>query len=170
MDAGRVRPNRTSARLRQGRNDLTTIAGVTWFGRPVPYMFDFLADPRNEPRYNPLVLAVRKTTPGAIGPGTRFVQRIKSVGGTADVAIEVVTYRRPYHLGFAIRSPGMRVRGNLVLDGQDGGCRVAWTWDFHPQGVWRLLGPLTGLAGRRLEKRVWEQMKRYVDATPVSGM
>jgi hypothetical protein len=27
----------------------------------------------------------------------------------------------------------------------------------------RLLGPLAGLAGRRLEQRVWSVMKRYLD-------
>jgi hypothetical protein len=30
-------------------------------------------------------------------------------------------------------------------------------------GPWRLLRPLFSLAGRRLEQRVWEQTKAYVD-------
>ena len=59
---------------------MTKIAGVTRFDRPVEEVFDFLADPRNEPRYNPLILDAWKTTPGAIGPGTRCVQRATSFG------------------------------------------------------------------------------------------
>jgi len=145
---------------------MTKIAGVTRFTRPVEEVFDFLSDPRNEPRYNPLILGARKTTAGAIGRGTRFVQQAKSFGRVGDVDIELVEYRRPEHLGFAIRSAGMNVRGDLAFDPEASGCRVAWTWDFRPRGALRLLGPLMGFAGRRLERRVWEQMKRYVDAGP----
>jgi hypothetical protein len=54
---------------------MTRIEGRTSFARPPAEVFDFLADPRNEPAYNPLILSARKLTPGPIGPGTRFVQR-----------------------------------------------------------------------------------------------
>jgi hypothetical protein len=30
-----------------------------------------------------------------------------------------------------------------------------WSWDFRPRGGLRLLGPLYGWAGRRLERKVW---------------
>ena len=86
---------------------MTTIAGVTLFDRPVDQVFDFLADSSNEPPYNPLILPAWMTTPGPIGPGTRFVQRARSFGRVGQVDIELVEYRRPEHLGWAIRSPGM---------------------------------------------------------------
>ncbi|MBD0292631.1 MAG: hypothetical protein ICV70_03525 [Jiangellaceae bacterium] len=35
--------------------------------------------------------------------------------------------------------------------------------EFQPRGPLRLVGPLVGLAGRRLEQRIWADMKRYVD-------
>jgi hypothetical protein len=42
--------------------------------------------------------------------------------------------------------------------------------DLHvhePRGLIRLLGLLAGLAGRRrLDQRVWSDMKRYLDSTP----
>jgi hypothetical protein len=48
---------------------MTKIAEVARFDRPEEEVFDFLADPRNEPRCNPLILQEWKTTPGATGPG-----------------------------------------------------------------------------------------------------
>jgi Polyketide cyclase / dehydrase and lipid transport len=142
---------------------MTRITGRTVFDRPVEDLFDFLADPRNEPRYNPVVIAAEKTTPGPIGVGTRFVQRARSFGRVGDVEIEVVSYARPDHLGFAIKSAGMDVRGEQTFSRQPPGCLVTWAWDLRPRGPWRLPGPLFGLAGRRLEPRVWREMKAYVD-------
>ena len=52
------------------------------FDRPVEEVFDFLADPRDEPLYNPLIVRAEKTT-GPVRVGARFVQRAKTVGGRA---------------------------------------------------------------------------------------
>ena len=78
---------------------MTKIVGRTVFSRPVEDLFDFLADPRNEPLYNPLILSAEKITAGPIGVGTRFVQRAKSLGRVGSVNVEVVSYIRPDHLG-----------------------------------------------------------------------
>ena len=143
---------------------MTKIVGRTFFSRPVEDLFDFLADPRNEPLYNPVVLSAEKITAGPIGVGTRFVQRAKSFGRVGSVYIEVVSCARPDHLGFAIQSAGMNVLGEQTFSPEPpAGCQVTWVWDLRARGPWRLLGPLFGLAGRRLEQRVWEQMKAYVD-------
>jgi Polyketide cyclase / dehydrase and lipid transport len=149
---------------------MTKIVGRTFFNRPVEDLFDFLADPRNESLYNPVVLSAEKTTSGPIGVGTRFVQRARSFGQVGNVDIEVISYSRPDHLGFAIRSAGMNVLGELTFSPQSAGCVVAWTWDLRPRGPWTLLGPLFGLAGSRLEHRVWREMKVYVDTIGTHAM
>src|SRR5436309_10265021 len=40
--------------------------------RPVEEVFDFLADGRNEPQYNPHMLRAEQTSTGPVGPGTLF--------------------------------------------------------------------------------------------------
>lgn len=147
---------------------MTRIEGRTSFARSPEQMFDFLADPRNEPAYNPRIRSARKLTPGAIGPGTRYVQHAKSFGRVGDVTIVLVDYQRPRRLSWDIQSAGMSVRGDVRFDPRAAGCRVSWAWDLHPKGAWRLLGPLMGLAGRRMERRVWQRMQRYVDAMPAT--
>jgi hypothetical protein len=49
---------------------MTRIEGRTSFARRPEDVFAFLADPRHEPAYNPIVLSAEKVTPGPIGPGT----------------------------------------------------------------------------------------------------
>ena len=51
---------------------MARIAGEMVINRPVDEVFDFVADERNEPRYNPTHRRVEKLSPGPIGRGTRF--------------------------------------------------------------------------------------------------
>jgi uncharacterized protein YndB with AHSA1/START domain len=140
------------------------IRGTIYFERPMEVVFDFLADPRNAPKYNPLILAARKTTSGPMGLGTRYVQRVKSFGRVGDVDIEIVEYQRLEHLAFDICSAGMQLRGDPLLAAEGSGTRVVWNWRLSPRGGLRILAPLIGVAGRRLERRVWIQLKHYLDA------
>ena len=147
---------------------MTRIEGDTWFARSPEEMFAFLADPRNEPAYNPRILSARKVTTGPIAPGTRFVQRAKAFGRVGDVTIDLLDCQRPHHLTWAIHSRGMDVRGNEAITSNRQQTRVHWVWEFQPRGILRILGPLLGLAGRRLEQRVWADMKHHVDTAPTA--
>jgi glyoxylase-like metal-dependent hydrolase (beta-lactamase superfamily II) len=143
---------------------MTTIRGLTVFRRPVEEVFDFIADPRNEPSYNSVVVEADKTTPGPIGTGTRYVQRLKSLGGTRPAEIELSAYDRPRQLGWHVASTGMDVTGDEHFRSlPDGRTEVSWRWEFSPRGWLRALGPLVGAAGARLEHRVWRHMQAHLD-------
>ena len=51
---------------------MAQIQGKLVIHRPVHEVFDFVADERNEPRYNPRICRAEKLLPGSIGCGTRF--------------------------------------------------------------------------------------------------
>ena len=147
---------------------MTRIDGLTFLARTPDEVFDFLVDPRHEPAYNPLVLSARKETPGPIGPGTRFAQRVRSFGGSGEVSILLVDCERPHHLTWAISSTGMDVHGTEEITQEGGGTTVQWSWDFRPRGGLRVLGPLVGWAGGRLERRVWADMKEHLEVTTMT--
>jgi hypothetical protein len=142
---------------------VTRIEGRTLFARTPEEMFDFLADPRHEPAYNPLVVAARKETPGPIRPGSLFVQRVRSFGRVGEASIVLVDCQRPHYLTWTIASTGMDVRGHEEITEDRDRTLVHWSWDFRPRGPLRLLGPLVGWAGRRLERKVWADMKNHLE-------
>lgn len=142
---------------------MTRIEGRTRFTRTREEVFEFLADPRNEPLYNPLIVSAHQVTPGPIGPGTRFLQQARSFGRRRDITIDLLEYLPPRHLRWHISSSGMDVDGSEDLTTSHGGTEVHWVWDFTARGPLRLLGPLLGLSGRRLERRVWSDMQRFLD-------
>jgi deazaflavin-dependent oxidoreductase (nitroreductase family) len=147
---------------------VTRIEGHTSYARPPEEVFDLRVDPRHEPEYNSRVLSARKETPGPIGPGTRFAQRVKSFGRTGEVSILLVDCERPHHLVWAIGSTGMDVDGAEEIRQEGEQTTVQWAWDFRPRGVLRVLGPLVGWAGRRLERRVWADMKEHLEVTTMA--
>ena len=54
------------------------IEGEIVIERPPEAVFDFVADERNEPRYNPRMLRVEQISAGPIGLGTRFRAEVAS--------------------------------------------------------------------------------------------
>ena len=78
---------------------MVAITGSTLIRRPVEEVFDFVADERNEPTYNPRMVRAEKTTPGSVGTGTRWVATMRTRGRPLHMATEVTAYDRPCRLG-----------------------------------------------------------------------
>ena len=76
------------------------IEGEIVIHRPVEEVFDFVADERNEPRYNPRMRRAEQTSSGPIGRGTRFRCEM---GRNVEMAWEITAYERPRRLGGAGR-------------------------------------------------------------------
>jgi hypothetical protein len=38
---------------------------------------------------------------------------------------------------------------------------VSWDWQVRPKGWMRILGPLFGPLGGRMERRIWTSLKRH---------
>jgi hypothetical protein len=140
------------------------IEGEVVIDRPAEEVFDFVADARNEPRYNPRMLRAEKLTPGPIGLGTRFRDEVKSMGRPAEIAIEIVGYERPRRLTDSIHLSTMDIRGGLTFDPVPAGTRMRWSWELLPRAVFRLLAPLVARVGRRQEQRIWAGLKRVMEA------
>lgn len=140
------------------------IAGEITINRPVDKVFDFVADARNEPRYNPKMLSAEKTTDGPIGVGTRFRDQTTSMGRPVEILIEIKSYDRPRRLTSSIRLPSMDIQGILTFDPAPGGTRMRWSWDVAPHGVLKLMTPVVAQMGRRQEKAIWSCLKQYLEA------
>jgi hypothetical protein len=68
---------------------MANVSGEILIERPVEEVFDFVADQRNEPIYNPRMLQSEKITDGPIGVGTRFRATARSGRRGVEMLIEV---------------------------------------------------------------------------------
>jgi Polyketide cyclase / dehydrase and lipid transport len=147
---------------------MAKIAGEIVISRPAEAVFDFVADQRNEPRYNPRMIRADKVSDGPVGTGTVFRSAAKSTGRPAEMRIELTCYDRPGRLTSRTTTRQADIDGTLTFDPVPGGTRMRWSWIVRPRGAARVLTPVITWIGRRQEQAIWTRMKRYLE-TPNHG-
>jgi hypothetical protein len=147
---------------------MARITGDIVIDRSAEEVFDFVADERNEPSYNPQMLLVEKVSSGPIGSGTQFQALLKSGRRTMPMSLEFTGFERPVRLGSHSSFSGATIDGQLELEPRGEATLLRWTWEVTPQGALRLLGPLLAWIGRRQEQRIWSELKRCLEADVTS--
>ena len=146
------------------------VRGEIVIQRPIEEVFDFVADERNEPKYNPQMTVAEKVTEGPVGVGTRFHCLMTGRGGPADMAIEFTGFDRPRRIVETTHvSNVMVIDGELHFEPVADGTKMTWLWDLHPRGMYKLLGPMIRRTGERQEAAVWTGLKHVLEspASPV---
>lgn len=143
---------------------MTRIDGEITINRPVDEVFDFVADERNEPRFNPRMRRVELVSPGPVGRGSRFRAEMATMGRATPMTIEFTGYDRPRRLASRTRLSTMDIDGELTFDPLPVGTRMRWSWTLRPHGLLRLAGPLVARTGRRQELQIWTGLKRVLES------
>jgi hypothetical protein len=145
------------------------IEGELLINRSVEEVFDFVADERNEPYYNPRLHDVEQVTPGAIGLGTQFRAKTTVRGRTVPMVIEFTAYDRPRRFGSVTHMATMDIEGGLSFETVPEGTRMRWSWELEPRGIVKLMTPLVAWMGQRSEKAIWSSLKHLLETpTPQS--
>jgi carbon monoxide dehydrogenase subunit G len=142
---------------------MAKIEGEIPIDRPAEEVFDFVADSRNEPQYNPAMAEVELLTPLPIGRGTRFRARMGRAG--TQMLVELTEFDRPHRLGSRTTSSMMDTSGALTFAADGDGTVMSWDWQVHLKGWMRMLGPLSGPLGGRMERRIWTGLKHQLETT-----
>ncbi|HLI14644.1 MAG TPA: alpha/beta fold hydrolase [Acidimicrobiales bacterium] len=126
-------------------------------------VFDFVADVRNEPRFNPRMTSCSLETDEPIGEGSRFRATLRLLGRRVPLMVELTAYRRPHRLASRSFAPGMRADGELRFERDGRRTRLSWSWEVRPSGSLRLLDPLVARLGDRQERRTWGSLKSLLE-------
>jgi hypothetical protein len=146
---------------------MARIEGEIMINRPVEEVFDFVADVRNEPRYNPRMVRAEMLTPEPVGLGSRFRAEMRTRPRPVVMSVEFTGYDWPRRLASTSRLSTMEVRGGLTFDPVPGGTRMRWSWDVAPRGLLKLMSPLVVPVGARQERAIWTGLKRLLEAKEV---
>jgi Polyketide cyclase / dehydrase and lipid transport len=139
------------------------ISGEILINQSVELVFDYVADQRNEPVYNPRMLHSEKITDGPIGLGSRFRATAQSGRRAIEMLIEVTDYQRPSRFGSRTTMSSADVDGGLTFEPVNGATRMSWSWDVRPRGSLRFLAPLVARLGRRQERVIWTALKDHLE-------
>jgi len=146
-----------------------TINGTILIRRPLEEVFDFVADERNEPAYNPQIGSVEKVTPGPIGVGTQWHAVAASRRRATPFELEVTEYTRPHRLASLTRMRGMDISGGLTFAPEGSATRMNWYWELRPKGMAKLAGPLIAAMGRKREQQTWSRLKTHLESPSPAG-
>lgn len=106
--------------------------------RPAEEVFDFLADVRNEERWNPNALRI-EASEGPVTVGDTF-EGVYRRGGR--MRFELVEAIRPNRLVFRGGGRQMRLVATLELESAGSATRVRMRGEMEPRGPLKLLAPL----------------------------
>jgi uncharacterized protein YndB with AHSA1/START domain len=105
--------------------------------RTVEDVFDYVADPRNEPRWLPGAKSVTMTSDGELRRGSTFVGEYARAG---RVDLEIVEFVRPSRVTFRARSKIVRFDDAVELaPTEGGGTRLEARMLAEPLGRMRLI-------------------------------
>jgi carbon monoxide dehydrogenase subunit G len=159
-----VTPGRAVPRVAPGyREGVTHITGHVRIAAPAEQVFDTVADTRNEPSFNPVIAGVELLTALPIGLGTQFRTHMGRPG--TQMLVELTKFDRPHRLGSRTTSSMMDTSGALTFAADGEGTVMGWDWQVHPKGWMRMLGPLSGPLGGRMERRMWTRLKHQLETT-----
>jgi uncharacterized protein YndB with AHSA1/START domain len=134
--------------------------GRTAIRRSIEDVFDYLADPRNEPRWLPGAKSVTMTSEGEVGPGSRFVGEYARAG---RVELELVEFERPLRVTFRVDSKIVRFDDAVELEPAEGQTRLQAHMTAHPKGLMRLVEPLMARSMRSQFAANWEHLRRALE-------
>lgn len=143
---------------------MARIEGEMVIARPVDEVFDYAADQRNEPDYNPRMARSEKVTNGPVGQGTVFRAEVRSLGRTAPMRIECTDCQRPALLASVTSMRQAEFRVTLTFAPVPAGTRMHWSEQVRLKGGLRPLAPLVTWLGARQEQAIWTSMKRQLES------
>jgi Polyketide cyclase / dehydrase and lipid transport len=139
-------------------------AASTEIGRPVEEVWTFIADPANNPKWDPGTLAVRQTSDGPIRVGTTLVATVELLG-RRDLDVRIIGFA-PYHFfSFEFLSgpvTGTRVRYDVDAVGVSR-TRLTRSFELGLKGAWRVLWPLVVFSARRHRADEVEAVRRLLE-------
>ena len=131
--------------------------------RPVDEVFDYVSDPRNFPRWNSAVHAVRQTSPGTDGVGATYSMVRELPGGRAENDLEILALRRPAEFDIRTTSGPTPFVYRYRFTHEAGTTRVELAAEVELGGFAGALGPLASRAVKRGVDSNFADLKRILE-------
>lgn len=135
--------------------------GSARIARPRDVVFDYLADPRNEPDWLPGARSVEMAGDAPVGLGSRFIGEYARAG---RVELELVEFERPSRVTFRARSRIVNFDDAVDLTETDGVTVLVARMTAEPRGVMRLFAPVMARTMRSQFAANWDHLRAKLES------
>ena len=118
------------------------VESVVDIDRPVPEVFDFVADMTNAPLWQAGLSLVQRTPPGPVRVGSEHVFERRFAGRALKSRNRITAFQPPSRIAFEIPDGSISGRAAYEVTPTAGGSRVSCRMEFRAAGPGRLLEPL----------------------------
>ena len=133
--------------------------------RPITEVFDYVVDGDKVPEWRKSCVEIKRLSPGPLGPGTTEIYKLKTMGQTFEVMMEVTEYEpdRKYSWKATSGSP-FPMQGSFTFAAVEGRTEVAEVTEIRLGGLLRLVEPLIGWMFRREVRTDFRRLKNILEA------
>jgi hypothetical protein len=113
-------------------------------------VFDYMAKFSNVTEWDPTAAEATQTVGESPGPGAAFHVLVRWMGREIPLDYETVAYERPRRVVLRAENSTTVSEDTITVEPKGSGCEMTYEAELALKGPMRLIGPLFGLAFRRL--------------------
>lgn len=144
---------------------MAEVRGEILIGRSPEDVFDFVADERHEPLFNPNMTGCELVSGEPVTAGSRFQATLRSARRSMPITVECTALDRPHRLATHSVIGGARIDGDLRFQPEGTGTRMRWHWTITPPRPLRATDRLVGFMGARQERRIWRGLENLMEVS-----
>jgi len=135
-----------------------------WINRPVEEVFEFTAQPENEPLWNTTLQESEITSEGPLGVGTTVRSVSRVLGQTAELTSEVTEYQVNRKKAVKSTSGPIPFEATSVFESVDGGTKLTFSIQAEAGGISRLIAPVIIRMGKSQTENSFANLKELLEA------
>ena len=144
---------------------MITLNETLEINRPLPEVFDYVANVENVQKWQPAVIEVKRITEGPIRVGTQFAEVANMMGKRVRTTCEITEHELNKRFSFKGRSDGpLEYESTYTFESMGSGTRIHITGIFRAKGFWRLLEPLMRREVEKESKQELQGMKKFIES------
>ena len=120
--------------------------------RPAAEVFNFMADMRNAPSWDPGVASAEKTSDGPVGLGTVYRVNVIFLGRTMPLDYRVADYEPTREVVLRAENSYIISSDRITVSESGGTTTATYDAELRAKGAAGLLGPTLGIALNRIGK------------------
>lgn len=121
---------------------MATLQKSVTINRPIEEVFAFVADIRNNVKWQAGVIAAEVLSEGPVGVGTKYKLDMEVMGRKLETTGELIAYDPPKKYGWKATSGPFPVSGSTTLETVLRGTLVVDTIEAKPRGFFKIVEPL----------------------------
>jgi carbon monoxide dehydrogenase subunit G len=121
-----------------------------WINRPQQEVFDYVTDLTNDPAWQTGIMSNERTSDGPVGAGNTWHYKVKNLGRTMEVDIEVTGYDLPNSASVKAIGGPVPFENTYTFESKDGGTQLTLNGQAELGGIFKLA---EGLVSKQVEKQ-----------------